>query len=173
MIAPHGGSKTNARMEVFIMRSDFMFDQMFRNLMDLGTIAVRHPFFKDVKNACECGPECDCGDDCSCTDVVEDQVMGILHAHAKPFEDKYVVAVEVPGLTEDNLTIEFKDDVLTIKAQYGKVEDSVMRAGLWRTAFKFKGADGTAVSAKLDSGVLTVTLPKKIESQPVKIEINK
>jgi len=150
------------------MRNDYAFDRMLYNLMDLGTLAVKHPFFKDVKAACDCENE-----DCSCNDVAEERVSGVLHAHAKPFEDKYVVTVEVPGLTEDNLTIEFKEDVLTIKAQYGEVEDSVMRAGLWRTAFKFKGADGSAISAKLDSGLLTVTLPKKTETQPIKIEINK
>jgi HSP20 family molecular chaperone IbpA len=143
-------------------------DQVLRELFSLGENAINSPFVKNFVNAYGCGP------DCACTD--EDAVAGYLSTQVKTYDDKYVFVAEVPGLSEDNLTLEYKEGVLILKAKYEKQEGDAfkyLRTGTWIGSFKAKDIDETAINAKLDSGQLFVTLPKKAEAQPIKVTINK
>lgn len=153
------------------MNRTYNADALIRDLFDLGALASKHPFFKDVENICNCEEE-KCEDDCECTAPVN----GVLKTDVRKYSDKYVLIAEVPGLNEEDVTIEFKDDKLSLAANYKKDEEdqfTKIRVGKWSIAYKFKGVDSEKISAKLDKGQLIVTLPKKPEAQPFKVQINK
>jgi HSP20 family protein len=96
--------------------------------------------------------------------------------------DRYVIAAELPGLARDDIELAIEDTRLVIrgrridhKAPAGEVLHfhQVERGhGAFTRTFEFAASiDAEAVSADLDNGVLTVTLPK-VPSPPVrKIEV--
>ena len=97
-------------------------------------------------------------------------------------EDNYSLTAEVPGLKEKDISLEIADGRMTLK---GHVEVSkeaeeksyrmkeFSRRSFERSFTIGEGIDQDRVSAKLDSGILTVVLPKKEEAKPktVKVEI--
>ncbi len=92
-----------------------------------------------------------------------------LHIKSKDNKDNFIISLEVPGATDDMLDVQFKDDVVTIIVDYGK--ENELRVGKYSWSGKYKGVDAEKIDAKLMSGVLTLTLPKKPECQPQKIKI--
>ena len=85
-------------------------------------------------------------------------------------ERGYQVSLDVPGLTEDDLTLEIADDLLVIKGQkearsedkdkhYYRVERSY--GSFRRTLSLPDDADAGAISAKLDKGVLRLEIPRR------------
>jgi len=103
-------------------------------------------------------------------DVFDPQTTFQLRTATTDNEKDYEVIVEAPGATQDMIDIQFKDDLVTVKIDYGK--EGKVRTGKYAWAKKFKDVDGGAISAKLDGGMLTLTIPKRPESQPQKIKIN-
>ena len=85
-------------------------------------------------------------------------------------ERGYQVSLDVPGLTEDDLSLEITDDLLVIKGQkearsedkdkhYYRVERSY---GTFRRTLSLPDdADAGAISAKLDKGVLRLDIPRR------------
>jgi HSP20 family protein len=95
----------------------------------------------------------------------------------------YEINLEVPGLTESDLSLEVKDDVLTIKGQkeersedkdkhYYRVERSY--GSFQRTLALPDDAIGDEIKANLDKGVLRLEIPRReTATQEVKrISIN-
>jgi len=95
----------------------------------------------------------------------------------------YEISLEVPGLTEDDITLELKDDVLTIKGQkeersedkdrhYYRVERSY--GSFQRTLALPDDANADEIKANLDKGVLRLEIPRReTTNQEVKrISIN-
>lgn len=76
------------------------------------------------------------------------------------------LTVEVPGLRRDDLEIEASDNVLTISGRGGMEEEGrYLRrerpAGRFRRSFALPWRiDAERVSARLERGVLTVTVPR-------------
>lgn len=154
----------------------YNFDEILREISGLGENVMNSPFFVNLQKMYENGVagdgKCDCGPSCAC----DDNVVGLLHARVKTYDDKYVLIAEVPGLSDENITVEFKDGLLTLKAKYEKQEDTdfnSLRVGTYVATFKSKDADGENISAKMDKGQVMVTLPKKAEAQPIKVQINR
>ncbi len=95
-------------------------------------------------------------------------------------DDAYLVEVDVPGMKKEDVHIEVHDDVLTIKGerkndheekredyhrierQYGSFRREVVVPG---------GFQYDAVNAKFEDGVLRVTLPKREDAKPRRIEV--
>ena len=149
----------------------FNVDALLRDLADLGVTAAKHPFFKDIENICNCEGE-KCEEECECTAPA----TGVLRTDVKKYSDKFVLIAEVPGLSDEYITVEFKDDKLSLVADYKKdneEEFTRIRQGKWKIIYKFKDVDSEKISAKLDKGQLFITLPKKPEAQPFKVQINK
>lgn len=147
------------------------FDEIMRDLLGLGDLAMQSDIVKNLQKMWNIDaekPNADCG--------VNATFTNILHSKVKTYDDKYVLIAEVPGLAEDNITIEFKDGLLTLKAKYEKQLENdfnYLREGTYLATFRAKDADGENISAKMDKGQITVTLPKKAEAQPIKVQINK
>ena len=84
-------------------------------------------------------------------------------------EDAYVLEIEIPGLTREDISIEVSEDTLYIQAQKEeaveeKREDYIRRErgsmSFYRSVPLSENVDKSNISAKLDNGVLRVVLPK-------------
>lgn len=140
---------------------DQMFDNVFRSFgmpsLNRSWLESRRPFKSDVA---EFIPSIDISGD----------------------EKKYEITLDVPGLSEADLSIEVKDDVLTIsgkKDERSENEDKHFyrverRYGSFqRTLALPKDADVDGIRAQLKEGVLSLEIPRSaVEAQEVKkIEI--
>jgi HSP20 family protein len=95
-------------------------------------------------------------------------------------DDNYVLRADLPGLTQDDITIEFEDRTLTVAGER-KAEHEVKKDGYVRVERAFgsfsrsltlpQGVDPEALTASFDNGVLEVTIPKPEAQKPRRIEI--
>lgn len=95
-------------------------------------------------------------------------------------EAAFRVVLDLPGLEAKDLQIQVENDTLTVQAERrlsepGKdetVHRSERTAGTYFRSFSLpKTVDATKVEAKYESGVLTVTLPKREEAKPRTIQV--
>ncbi len=94
-------------------------------------------------------------------------------------EDALAVAMEVPGVARDAVAIELKDDVLRVEARvdpakYEGLEPVYTEYGVghWARAFALPDTvDRERIEARLEDGVLTLTLPKAAEARPRRIAV--
>jgi HSP20 family protein len=100
----------------------------------------------------------------------------------KETSDAFVVTADVPGVADDNLDIAVNDRILTVsgsrQAETRKEDEAFSlyerQYGSFTRSFALPDtADGDRVAAKLDRGVLTLTIAKKAEAKPRKIAIGK
>ena len=95
-------------------------------------------------------------------------------------EDAYILEADVPGLAKDDIELVVVDNVITLKGER-KNEHKVDSAGYHRferhsgsfqRSFEIPGGfDNDNVTAKLEEGVLRVTLPKREEAKRKQIEV--
>ena len=94
--------------------------------------------------------------------------------------DHLVLTADLPGMGEEDISIEIKDGVLTIAGErrsaseqndqgYHRVERSFGRFS--RSLTLPEGIDAERVAANFDRGVLEVRIPKPAERKPHKVEI--
>ena len=87
----------------------------------------------------------------------------------------YSLTMEVPGIEKDDLEVTVENDQLLITSKVkeeAEVDQSELKLGNYYRNFTLsKDIDRSKVNAELNNGILTVTLFKKEESQPKKIEI--
>jgi len=100
----------------------------------------------------------------------------------KETNEAFVLKADVPGVAEADLDIAVHNSVLTIsgtrRAEERNEGDSFAlyerQYGSFSRSFSLPDtADGERVEAKLDAGVLTLTIWKKAEAKPRKIELKK
>jgi HSP20 family protein len=94
--------------------------------------------------------------------------------------EHFVLRADLPGLSEEDVTIEVEDRVLTISGER-KSEHEVNKDGYHRIERAFgafsrsltlpEGIDAESVQASFDRGVLEVRIPKPEERKPRKITI--
>jgi HSP20 family protein len=94
-------------------------------------------------------------------------------------KDGYVVEAEMPGVNKDGLEITVEGNELTIIGH--RTPDQALGQPLfrerrltdYRRSFELDPAIDTAkVAAKIDQGILTVTLPKSEKVKPRKITVS-
>lgn len=87
-------------------------------------------------------------------------------------EDNYYVVAELPGFRKSDVKVDLHNAVLTIDAQRkvkeGKQEHTYH---FQRSVTVGDGILGDKVKAKLENGILTVTLPKREERKPKAIQV--
>jgi HSP20 family protein len=89
-----------------------------------------------------------------------------IHVHWDEKDGNYVVNAELPGIEKDKVSVVYKDDYLTIKADYGKEEEdekcdcATMRTGTYSFRGYFPGADPAKIDAELKNGLLSITMAK-------------
>ena len=95
-------------------------------------------------------------------------------------DDHFVLKADLPGLTDDDVSIEVQDGTLTIAGE--RRAEHVSREKGWhrieRSFGRFsralalpEGINPDAVTAEFDKGVLTVRIPKPEERKPRRITI--
>jgi HSP20 family protein len=96
-------------------------------------------------------------------------------------DDHFVLRADLPGLNEDDVSIELEDRVLTIsgerKAEHEDRKDGYHRVeraygSFARSLTLPEGVDADDVQASFDKGVLEVRIPKPEERKPRKVAIN-
>jgi HSP20 family protein len=95
-------------------------------------------------------------------------------------EDHFVLRADLPGLSEEDVSIELEESVLTVSGER-KAEHESRDEGFYRVERAFgsfsrtltlpKGIDPEAITANFDRGVLEVRIPKPEERKPRRIEI--
>lgn len=95
-------------------------------------------------------------------------------------EKDYVLKMEIPGFSKEDVDIEFKDNILSVKGNRKENtesnQDSVIRyerrRGGFSRSFKFpRNIDGSKIGASLKEGVLELRVAKPEEQKPQNIEI--
>jgi HSP20 family protein len=95
-------------------------------------------------------------------------------------EDHYLLKADLPGMKQDDVSLEFNDGTLTIsgerKSEYERKEKGFFR--LERSFGKFsrsltlpEGIDPDKIQAEFHDGVLDVRIPKPEERKPRRIEV--
>lgn len=96
--------------------------------------------------------------------------------------DRYRVECDLPGVALDDISVSVEDYILTISGQRKKTEcqESVKVMLDERTSREFtrsiqlaKNADVKTIDAELSNGVLVVTIMKRVEVLPQKIQIRR
>ena len=111
------------------------------------------------------------------------QVSAFVPAfEVKETNEAFVLKADLPGVAEADVDIAVHNNVLTVSgtrnAEERKEGDSYAlyerQYGSFSRSFSLPDtADGERVEAKLDSGVLTLTIWKKAEAKPRKIALKK
>lgn len=96
-------------------------------------------------------------------------------------ENAIVINAELPGVTKENITLDVKENILTIKGER-KIEEAVRNEhyyrqercfGSFERAFTLPSAiDPARITANFKDGVLRVEIPKPDEKKPKQIRIN-
>mgnify|MGYP003574701242 FL=1 len=95
-------------------------------------------------------------------------------------ENQIILSAELPGLSDKDVTVNVENNVLTISGER-KLENEESKDGYTRVE-RYYGSfnrsfslpntvDIEKVDAKMDKGVLTVTLPRREETKPKQIEV--
>jgi HSP20 family protein len=95
-------------------------------------------------------------------------------------DENFVLRADLPGLSEEDIKIEFEDGTLTVSGER-KAEHESKNEGYYRVERAFgsfsrsltlpQGVDPEAVTAHFDRGVLEVRIPKPEQRKPRRIEI--
>jgi HSP20 family protein len=97
-------------------------------------------------------------------------------------EDALVLRADLPGMSEDDVDIEIKDNVLTVSGER-KADHEEKGEGFHRVERAFgsfsrsltlpRGIDPDRVEANFEDGVLEVRVPKPADAQPTRVQIGK
>ena len=95
-------------------------------------------------------------------------------------EDGFTLRADLPGLGEDDVNIEVRDNTLRISGER-KAEREQSERGWYRVERRFgqfsraltlpEGVNADAIEASFENGVLEVRIPKPEEKKPRKISI--
>jgi HSP20 family protein len=96
-----------------------------------------------------------------------------LYADWDTNDDGYIVKVEIPGIDEENIDVNFENSILTIKAEYKEENENSLRSGKYKWSAKVIDVDIENIDAKLEKGVLIINLPKSEKAKPKRIQISK
>ena len=95
-------------------------------------------------------------------------------------DDAYVLEMELPGFSREDIELTVERNVLTVSGQRSAEEETesvtyhLRERGTARFSRSFalpRSMDAEGVEARFDNGVLTVTLPKAAEARPKRIEV--
>ena len=96
------------------------------------------------------------------------------------YDDHFVLRADLPGMTEADVSIEVRDNTLTLSGER-RAEHEDRKGGYYRLERQFgkfsralslpEGVNADAIEANFTSGVLEVRIPKPEERKPRRIEI--
>lgn len=94
----------------------------------------------------------------------------------KDADDKFVLEAELPGFDKEDISLDVKDGILTIKAEHKDSQDQKndkgeyirreRRYGSFARTFDVSGINESGITAAYNNGILEVTLPKQAPVVP-------
>jgi HSP20 family protein len=97
-------------------------------------------------------------------------------------DNAYLVKAELPGVSPENIDVQVENDVLTLRGER-KHESEETRGGYRRVERSYgsfsrsfvlpKGTNVEGIEAQVESGVLTVTIPKPVATTARKVEVKR
>ena len=87
----------------------------------------------------------------------------------------YIIKASLPGFEKDDISVEVKDDVLTISASRKAEEEEKSDNGYYRKeiydgsykrSFDVSEVNQDGITAEYKNGILSLTLPKKEAAEP-------
>ena len=94
--------------------------------------------------------------------------------------DHYIVCADLPGISDEDLTIQLEDNVLTVSGV--RNPEHAQQEGYYRLERAFgafsrtlalpDGVDADAVQAQFDRGVLQLLIPKPEQKKPRQVQIS-
>lgn len=109
----------------------------------------------------------------------DDQWVGSFPVDIREDGDAFFVDAELPGLSRDQIDVMLQANVLTITAgaemrgdQARRPLQQERRTGARRRVFRLSQAvDDQKIDARLENGVLHLTLPKREDMRPRRVEL--
>jgi HSP20 family protein len=101
-------------------------------------------------------------------------------AEASEATDAYRIALELPGVAEDDIHVSSQDGVLTVKGEKKTAREqegetwyfSERRFGAFSRSFRLPAdADAAGITASMKDGVLSVSVPRKAAVPPAQTRI--
>ena len=94
-------------------------------------------------------------------------------------EEALTVVLEMPGVSKDNVDINVEEGVLTVEGRIDFQKYEGLRpvygeynVGPYRRSFRLSGqVDQEKISAEMQDGVITLTLPKAEKAKPRRIKV--
>lgn len=93
-------------------------------------------------------------------------------------DGRVVFEFEVPGISQENLDVQIEAGILTVSAKRsvpersGKLKHNEHRYGEFQRRIRLDDSlDPASVAADLENGLLTLTINRRIEAQPVKVAV--
>ncbi len=98
----------------------------------------------------------------------------------KATENDFILKAMLPGLSAEEINIQFNDSVLTIDGEYNSISEegkecmfSEMPVGRFSRAIEIKDPVVVEkIEASMKDGILTIHIPKAEEAKPKTIKIN-
>jgi HSP20 family protein len=97
-------------------------------------------------------------------------------------ESDVVYAFDLPGIPEEKISIEVKDETLTVSGEREKTEE-MSENGFYRFERRYgsfaravglpQGVDADRIAARYENGVLEVRVPKPEAQKPRRIELSR
>jgi HSP20 family protein len=125
--------------------------------------------------------------ECSVFDIMDNFFNGMdiqsypqgFRADISETDKEFVVEAELPGFDKKDITVDLKDDYLTLSAKKENEKETKGRNylrkernyGEFVRSFYVEGIRNEGISAKYENGILTVTLPKAEKIEPAKTTI--
>lgn len=103
----------------------------------------------------------------------------LMKTDVRETEDSYELDVDLPGFKKDEVSIDLKDGYLTISAAKGLDKDAEDKKGKYIRQERYAGAcsrsfyvgwdvEPDEISAKFESGILQISVPKETRKPEVK-----
>ena len=93
-------------------------------------------------------------------------------------DSAYELTLEMPGLSREDVEVSYENETLIVKGEKKsekKDEKGAVRREFYsrfERSFNVHGIDANKVSAKMESGILSITLPKSSERLGRKIDVS-
>lgn len=94
-----------------------------------------------------------------------------LRVNVKEEDDKYLLRAEVPGLSKDDIDLNFEEGRVVLSAKWKEEGENHLRTGTYQWSRTFTDIDVEKAEASLSDGILKVALPKSDAAKPRRISI--
>ena len=103
-----------------------------------------------------------------------------FRADIRDLDDKFVLEAGLPGFNKEDISLDLKEGILTIKAEHKEAQEQKQgeyirrerRTGSFARSFDVSGIDESGISAAYKNGILEVTLPKQAPVVPESRQID-